>query len=63
MRGVRFVLLLLLLQALTATLAVQLRLGSWNIRNVSSKSRTSAELGTIALIIARYGMISASLGV
>mmetsp|Transcript_12555 Transcript_12555/g.38061 ORF Transcript_12555/g.38061 Transcript_12555/m.38061 type:complete len:1048 (-) Transcript_12555:87-3230(-) len=41
-----------------ASLGARLRLGSWNIRNVSTGSRTDAELGTIAVIIARYDLVA-----
>jgi deoxyribonuclease-1-like protein len=42
----------------TATLAETISLASWNIRNISSNSRSDAELGLISVVLARYDFIA-----
>jgi len=43
----------------TFTFAIDtINLTSWNIRNLSSNSRSDAELGLISVVLARYELIA-----
>ena len=52
------ILLMFLLLFSTAAISEVLNLASWNIRNISSNSRSDAELGIISVILARYDFIA-----
>lgn len=52
------VILLFTLLTSTCVLADTMSLASWNIRNISSNSRSDAELGVIAVVLARYDFIA-----
>ncbi len=44
--------------AIGSSFADEIRIASWNIRNLSSNSRSDAELGIVSLILFRYDVIA-----
>jgi hypothetical protein len=43
---------------LSSAQASEIKLASWNIRNISDTSRSDAELGIISLILSRYDFVA-----